>query len=61
MRSDWRRDAFLAKSLPDLLVNLSGHQLLEAVHGDGPRTGLFYDLEFAELYTPFGKSAAARR
>src|SRR5438067_1778662 len=51
---DRRRDLFLTRYPPELLVKLRGNDLLEAVHGDGPRTGLFYDLEFADLYAPFG-------
>src|SRR5205807_1856663 len=35
-------------------AGLSGTDLLRAVHGDGRRDGLFYDLEFAEAYAPFG-------
>jgi len=51
---DRRREVFLAKYAPNLLERLSGEGLLRAVHGDGPRSGLFYDLEFAQLYSPFG-------
>ena len=49
-----RRDRFLARYAPDLLAKLAGDALLAAVHGDGPRSGLFYDLEFAEQYATFG-------
>jgi len=51
---DRRRDTFLAKYSPDLLITLSGNELLEIVHGNEPRSGLFYDLEFADVYAPFG-------
>src|SRR4051812_35437379 len=51
---DRQRGAFLTRYGPERLAGLSGTELLQAVHGGGRRDGLFYDLEFAEAYAPFG-------
>ena len=36
------------------LAGRTGGDLMRLIHGDRPRSGLFYDLEFAEEYAPFG-------
>jgi 5-methylcytosine-specific restriction enzyme B len=52
---DQRRETFLAKYSIDHLVKLAGSDLLETVHGNGSCSGMFYDLEFADTYTTFGR------
>jgi 5-methylcytosine-specific restriction protein B len=49
-----RRQAFVAAYPPDSLEGLAGAELMRFVHGDQPKTGLFYDLEFGEAGAGFG-------
>ena len=52
-----RRLTFLEAFPPDRLPTLTVDDLMQFVHGDAPKTGLFYELEFGALGDGFGSIA----